>query len=227
MTEFMNFDRREPEDDDCGDEPKNHGRRGRDDKPKDDEGAPPPKNREKSPEPEPVDDLGSFPSASEIFHEFALSQFKRNAPREQPELRSILRAIGDDLDAFIAAANRPSGSIGFRTDGPSPISVTPLGECLQRAIIQLKPLAAGDGAADSTAFRMRQIAQAALTEVREFYIGLTQSNFRSGIIPEGELTGVLLGTNRLAGNLSQRLIAFDALSLAQEMNLELDLGDAA
>jgi peroxiredoxin len=57
--------------------------------------------------------------------------------------------------------------------------------------------------------KFREIAQEAQTSLQEFDIYLTQSNFRQGLVPEGELTGVLLGANSLRGILGRKILEFD------------------
>ncbi len=129
-------------------------------------------------------------------------------------MRDTLRQFREELKNFTAEANRPSGPIGFTGGGPEPVSIAVIRACCRETAARLEDHVTFLGDGTPRALKMRLLAQAAQTEIQEFDIYLTQSNFRGGLVPEGELSGVLLAVNGLRGNLGQRLVEFDAINTA-------------
>lgn len=159
---------------------------------------------------------------------------RESAPEEQPEstpmisldlalrlsasldhpMRDTLRQFREELKVFAVEANRESAPIGFIRGGPEPVSIAVVRSCCRETAARLEDHVhfLGDGTA--RALKLRILAQAVQTELQEFDIYLTQSNFREGLVPESELSTILTVVNSLRGNLGQRLVEFDAIQIA-------------
>lgn len=129
-------------------------------------------------------------------------------------MRDTLRQFREELKVFAAEANRESAPIGFTSGGPEPVSIAIVRSCCRETAARLEEHInfLGDGTA--RALKLRILAQAVQTELQEFDIYLTQSNFRGGLVPESELSTILTVVNSLRGNLGQRLVEFDAIQIA-------------
>lgn len=136
-----------------------------------------------------------------------------SASLEHP-MRDTLRQFRDELKIFTTQANRPSAPIGFTAGGPEPVSIAFIRSCCRETVERLEDHVTFLGDGTARALKVRLLAQAAQTEIQEFDIYLTHSNFRGGLVPEGELSGVLMAVNALRGNLGQRLVEFDAIHTA-------------
>jgi hypothetical protein len=135
----------------------------------------------------------------------------RGAPRvfiEHP-IRSLLSEVRDELLAFTRQSNREPGAVGFGERGPDSVSIAPIRMVCREAVNRLEAQFDHLGDQSIVTVKFREIAQEAQTSLQEFDIYLTQSNFRQGLVPEGELTGVLLGANSLRGILGRKILEFD------------------
>jgi len=126
-------------------------------------------------------------------------------------IRSLLSEVRDELTAFTRQSNRESGALGFGEQGYEPVSVAPIKIVCREAVDQLEAQFGYLGDHSILAVKFREIAQEAQTSIQEFDIYLTQSNFRRGLVPDGELTGVLLSANNLRGILGRKILEFDEM----------------
>jgi len=126
-------------------------------------------------------------------------------------MRDLFRQFREELKVFAAESNRESGVIGFSHRGPAPVSIAVIRGCCREAAARLEEHIQYVGDGSPRALKLRLLAQAVQTELQEFDIYLTQSSFRGGLVPEGELSTVLTVVNALRGNLGQRLVEFDAV----------------
>ncbi|MFM1847646.1 MAG: hypothetical protein RL417_1120 [Pseudomonadota bacterium] len=126
-------------------------------------------------------------------------------------MRDLFRQFREELKVFAAESNRESGAIGFSHRGPAPVSIAVIRGCCREAAERLEEHIQYIGDGSPRALKLRLLAQAVQTELQEFDIYLTQSSFRGGLVPEGELSTVLTVVNALRGNLGQRLVEFDAV----------------
>lgn len=134
-----------------------------------------------------------------------------NTPSLTHPLRDVIKQVREELRVFGRESNRESAPFGFSHRGPEPVSMTLMRACCREAAALLEQHVEYMGDGSAQALKMRLLAVAVQTELQEFDIYLTHSNFRGGVVGEGDLANLLTVVNALSGNLGQRLVEFDAV----------------